>query len=343
MKRIINTTVIKRIIFLIVNFLIILYPSVTSAQQKPIYWGINGHPLTQGDYVRKTYDDQIKYLKDLNVDYYRIDVLLHKSGLIRNEPGFSYFHNRLKDAGIKPFYVLMQYDILGDDSVFVYKENYKQGEQFALRHKNLSDVIEIGNEEDLKIIKSGDNDGTKASHYHSEKAQQLMWQLSGFIDGLKSIRPDIKISISLTWTHWYYLDLLQEYKVNYDIIGYHWYSNMGDITNVRQPYGNFLPHIAKKYNKDIWITEFNTFYGTKNTSEQKQHDYVKRNILALLEQGLVKAFFFHELFDQPALRQRYPGEADYGILTKEGSAYKKKMIYHTFKEIIQDNKTRKKQ
>lgn len=308
--------------------------------KKAFVWGVNGHPFTQVTYKPSTWRDQMIYLSDLNVDYYRVDLRLTKTGLIYSDKIFFDFMDQLRSHNIKPMFALFpREDKMQGDSAVVYKEYYQQGKSFTQRYGSSLEVVEVGNEWDLKLMKRDDKlDGTKSAHYNLENGKKRLWLLKGFIDGIKSVNPTIKVSLSLTWTHWYYLELLQAYNVNYDIIGYHWYSNMGNMTKVRSPYGNFLPKIKNTYKKAIWVTEFNAHRGTKSSSFEKQNNYVQENINDLLEQGIVSGLFIYELFDQLALRPRFPSESHYGLLYSEGGVYKKKPIYFTYKDIISLNK-----
>lgn len=303
---------------------------------KPFVWGINGHPITQQAYSKQTWKDQLSYLEDLKVNYYRIDVPLNNAGRPRNEQGLLAFLNQLKSIHVKPMLVFLpRENTTISDSTSLYQFYHNQGAVLATHYRSFLEVIEVGNEWDVKLIKSRKLDGTKPGHYDLLKAKQKLILLKAFIDGMKSVIPTLNVSISLGWTHWYYLDLLQQFRVDYDIIGYHWYSDMGDITYARKPYGDFLPRIKKKYNKEIWITEFNTHAGTKKHSFDSQQAYIAKSLDRMLQHKAISGIFIYELFDQPALRVNYPDEPNYGLVFKEGNQYRLKPAYNTFKEFVE--------
>lgn len=309
-------------------------------QKEAFIWGINGHPISQKAYSNATWDDQIKYLKDLQVNYYRYDVLLNQEGYIKYESWATAFLGKLKSNNLHSLLVVKQVgfkDMNYEDS---YKLSFEQGENFCKKYNKYLTVIEIGNEEDDDLILSSGYDGTKEYHYDLKKADKLMAQVKGFADGVKSVNPAIKISMSLGWVHFYYLELLKNYNINYDIIGYHWYSSMGDITNVKAPYGDILSKIKKKYKKEIWITEFNTYGGSFKAGPEKQDAYIKKSIAKILDQGIVNGLFFYELFDQPVLRN--PLEQHYGLISNSGTnaSYSKKSAYHQYKKIVEEYKNR---
>ncbi len=307
------------------------------AQNVVFYWGLNGHPLTQQDFNRSTWDDQIKYLKDLNVNIYRIDVLVDDDGKARKEIDFIDILNKLKDNKIKSMPTVIPLGINGS-KIQQYDQSFSQGQSFCQKYGSYFDVIEVGNEEDNASIINGSVDGSKLAHYNNNKLNNIIVKLKGFIDGAKSVKPSLKVSLSLSWVHFGYLDVLDQNKINYDIIGYHWYSNMGDPINTRTQYGNVLRMVSEKYKRPIWITEFNYFQGTTKADFQKENQYFVKTISNIISQHVVQGLFVYELFDQPALRQQRPSESNYGLIYKNDTgSYSKKDIYDSYKEIIAAN------
>lgn len=308
-------------------------------ENRVFIWGINGHPFTQQAYNKRTWAEQLSFLKDLKVDYYRIDVPLANTGRSKNEAAFYAFVRQLKSIDVKPMpAVFPRIDTTVIDSLNTYNLYYEQGKTFAKEYGDLIDVVEVGNEWETKLIKSRKLDGTRASHYDLVKAKKRMWLLQGFINGMKTVKSSLRVSISLGWTHWYYLELLEKHHVNYDIIGYHWYSDMGDITNARKPYGDFLPTLKEKYRKEIWVTEFNTHAGTVKHSFASQKDYIAKSIERILKHKVISGLFIYELFDQPALKPRYPDEPNYGLIYMEGNQRRLKPAYLIFRQFIASTK-----
>lgn len=315
---------------------------VMAQTSKQFVWGINGHPLTQEAYKQTTWDRQVLFLKELGIKSYRMDVPLDPKGVIRHEVKFRKFVNALRESGVSILPVVFpKFNRSDTDSIAVYDMLFNEGKVFCKRYYHLLDVVEVGNELEIGLLKKkGTTDGTKAGHYDLAKSRNLMWNLAAFIDGMKSVKPTIRVSLSLAWTHWYYLELLKSYGVNYDIIGYHWYDNMGDITNVVKPYGNFLPKLIAEYDKEIWITEFNIYKGTLTKSVERQNSYLENSLSKILQQGIVKGFFFYELFDESALQSKLPHEAHYGLLFEKDLQYYKKPAFYTYQQFIKRNKSK---
>jgi hypothetical protein len=323
--------------FILISTCCLFMSLILKAQNtdKSFIWGINGHPLTQPDY-RNNLDEQINAIKDLKLNSYRFDVILNSDGRAKDEPAFLNVLNSLKKNNILPLPAVMQTGFGGDEPDAIYQKSVQQGKNFGVQYGDYFSVIEVNNEGDNKIRVKNKPDGATSGEYDVLKAQRFIAEIKGFIDGIKTVKPSIKITLSVSFTHYYYLQLLKDNNVNYDIIGCHWYSNMGDITNLKPPFGNVLNSISQRFNKPIWITEFNRFKGTSSVDFASQNEYITKNIKKIIAQGTVKALYIYELFDQPSLAQRYPIEAHYGIIFKDAAGnYVQKDAYQGFKSFIQ--------
>jgi hypothetical protein len=324
--------------FIIASVLLLFVSFILKAQtaDNSFIWGVNGHPLTQPDYS-KNLDEQINAIKDLKLNSYRFDVILNQDGYAKNEPAFLNLLNSLKKNDILPLPAVMQTGLGSGGPDLIYQKGVEQGKNFGTRYGDYLSVLEVNNEGDNKIrLRNKPNDDGRSGDYDATKAQRFIAEIKGFIDGIKSVKPSIKITLSVSFTHYYYLQLLQDNNVNYDIIGCHWYSNMGDITNLKPPFGNVLTSISQKFNKPIWITEFNRFKGTSSVDFASQNDYITTNIKKITAQGIVKAIYIYELFDQPSLANRFPAEAHYGLMFKDPTGkYVQKDAYQGFKKFAQ--------
>ncbi|MFB0497405.1 hypothetical protein ABID99_003642 [Mucilaginibacter sp. OAE612] len=324
-----------KVSFVVTTCVLLFYTCRAQSPKSQFVWGINGHPLTQKDYSNNL-DDQITALKDLNVSSYRFDVILTKDGYAKNQPAFMKLLQTLKQNNILPFAAVMQTGVGGMLPDSVYQIAFSQGKNFGVAYGDYFTVLEVNNEVDNKIRVRNVPDGVSPdAGYDIEKSKRFMAQISGFIDGVKTVKPSIKISLSVSFTHFYYLELLKENKVNYDIIGCHWYSNMGDMLAQKLPIANVLSYIQGHFNKPIWITEFNRFKGTGAVSFAMQSQYITDNIPKLIAQKKIGAFFVYELFDEQSLSAKFPLEANYGIMYKDASGnYVKKDSYYGYKGLI---------
>lgn len=300
-------------------------------------WGINGHPLTQSAY-RNNLDEQIKYLTDLKLDSYRFDVLLGADGYPKNELAFNTLLKKLSASNISALPVLMQSGLKGLDDTAIYKASYTQGENFGRRYGKFLNIVEVNNEADNKMLLPGNLSGSTEKDYDLKKSKKIISAIKGFIDGLKANSIKLKVTLSVSYIHYYYLQLLADNLVKYDIIGCHWYSDMGDIANAK-PFGdNVLTTITKRFKKPIWLTEFNHGKGTAKVGLDVQNSYIKSAIAKMLAQHIITGLFIYELFDQPNLALKYPNESSYGLISIGTNGYNPKDAYWGFKQMIQTGK-----
>lgn len=321
-------------LFLIAFATIWAYNVTAQKASHSFTWGINGHPLTQVAYTNNL-EDQISQINDLGLKSYRFDVLLDSDGYAKKDALLTQVFKKLQANKIGALPVVMQSGLKGLDNGAIYKLSYRQGANFATRYGNYLSVVEVNNEADNKMMLPGNPSGTKSGDYDGEKSLKIITTIKGFIDGLKSINPSVKVTLSVSYIHYHYLQLLKDNNVNYDIIGCHWYSNMGPIYNAKPSGDNAIRQIQNRFNKPIWITEFNYSKGTVKATFAKQNSYITQSIPEMVSRG-VTGLFVYELYDQPALRTRNINEAFYGLVFKDNAGnYIKKDAYNGFRQLIQ--------
>lgn len=93
-------------------------------------------------------------------------------------------------------------------------------------------------------------------------------------DGIKAVNPNAKTMITGGWLHWGYFDLLEQEKMEFDVISYHWYSNMGSMFNSKWARANIIDTLTTKFSKPIWITEINKKDGSRDGTYQEQAYWV---------------------------------------------------------------------
>ena len=114
------------------------------------------------------------------------------------------------------------------------------------------------------------------------------------------------------WLHYGFIDrLVREDHVPFDILAWHWYSGMGDMTNVQGKF-NLVERLAG-YGKPLWITEINRQNGTLDGKEKEQADYVGRAAAELRGNPAIAALFIYELLDEPYFGQ-HSTEAHCGLV-----------------------------
>lgn len=233
-------------------FLFLAMIGITSLGQtvkRKFIYGVCGHPFTQEAYAGNI-DLQIYLIKNVNSKFYRVDIPIDSNGNVSNKQLFLKTIQKLKENGIKILPVLVF-----DKSVYrvnnneQYKKGIVFGKNFAAQYKKYFDYYEVGNEVDNEIILGPHVNGTEISHYNVEKTQVVMPYFRGVCEAIHKEDISSKIIINNGWIHYGFFQLLNSYKVPYDIIGCHWYSDMGNIKDVNNNYVDFASVLYKKFKK----------------------------------------------------------------------------------------------
>lgn len=288
-------------------------------------WGINGHPIEDKAYLPISIEKQLDLLSEHQMTFYRIDVNTLQDGGINTKDNRNVrFENLLKESekrGVSILPVIKFYNIHLENQVFTSDEAYNkgknQGQGFASRYGEYFDYYGLGNELDLKA-QLPNTKGMKKEDYDNHKMELITAYLKGLSDGIKSIEPTAKTIINCAlWVHWGYLDILKEKNVDYDILGYHWYSDNGrPLLDINIPNINALK-VLESYNKPIWLTEINRKRGSLYYREREQDEMMKMFLRNISDKNSIKAFFVYELFDQShLLYEEWAGaeETSYGII-----------------------------
>jgi hypothetical protein len=198
------------------------------------------------------------------------------------------------------------------------KQAYDYALAFARKFKGRVRYWELGNEmDDFSILRRGDilADGTVYSYgtangwdpydFDEKRYQLALGLLRGLSRGMREGDPAARLIVdSSGWIHTGFFDRLQQDKLDYDIVSWHWYSDYGNIRNAGgKP---LLDHIVS-YHKPIWITE-GGYRPQPNDPQpdQSQADYLR----AVLEDfsglyPLVQVYCVYTLYDTPTDGQLY--------------------------------------
>jgi hypothetical protein len=139
------------------------------------------------------------------------------------------------------------------------------------------------------------------------------------------------------WLHYGFIErLVKEDRVPFDILAWHWYSEMGDITNVQGK--RDLVAWLQRYGKPLWITEINRRDGSKGNQGEAQAEYVRKTAARFRADPRIRSFFIYELLDEPYFGAQ--GESDYGLVeVRKGSTGKwevsrRKPVFDALKSVV---------
>lgn len=293
--------------------------------------GINGHPLGTVPYTTTPASKQIQLLKDMNMKWYRVDVQSTSTGSIT----VPYLWEPLQEAaaagGVKILPMLytrtLSFNVSESES---YQRGKTLGSNFAAKYGRYFTYYNLGNELEMDCLLPGKS-GQSQEHYNKAKYRIIRNYLKGMDEGIKSKDADAKTMIDASWLHYAFLRMLDWDGVKFDVVAYHWYSEM-DGAAAGSAYK--IPDITRKLsslfpNKPIWFTEVNNRFKTSSTYEQDQNAFITKFIEKCKNNPQVKVVMIYELFNEPHKLNAL--EANYGILkwTVPYTSWAKKIIAKT--------------
>lgn len=312
--------------------------------QRRIYYGINGHPFTQESYKNNT-ELQIQLLKKMNVKFYRVDVSFSQLESLAEVKNFLKVVQliRKKNISVLPVLNLNEESYTKVSAEEAFAKGLKLGYTFSQRCKGYFTHYEIGNEEDNKAIIGNYVHGDKTAHFDTEKSKTLVQYIKGICQGIRSSDKNIKLIVNIGWVHYGFLQILVNNGVKFDRVGYHWYSDMGNIEEAGAGFGNVIDTLYKRFKKSIWVTEINVRGGVPLAVDPVKEKWFRDNLYFLRRNKHVESVFIYELLDEPAFGEaRKNGsynvsESSYGLLAwqKRYSQVKEKPFFHIYKKFIQ--------
>lgn len=218
------------------------------------------------------------------------------------------------------------------DSMFAY------GKKIAERYKGKVAFYQLGNEASGVAVKSGFS-GSKTTDYDETKYKRFKELVRGLSEGIKSSDPNAKRIISAHWLGVGVIDRLVADKVEFEVIGWDWYSDMGnDMIKIQDGQTINIPQYLSKYNKEFWIAELNHREGSKNGAAV-QADFLQTFVLNAMNHPEIKAIFVFPLTDQCGDLDKDYGKMGLVELTKnvDGTCTitGKKKAFDTYKNLIQ--------
>lgn len=311
----------------IIVFVLCMFGMSQALAAEPFHWGINGHPLTQPPYINIPIATQLDLVSELGVGWYRFDV---PAGILNSPEGLARFDDLVKEAETRKIQLLpVLFSTPGPGSKGVTPEQIHAA-AFAIakgivrRYKNEISHWELNNELDIyamiqkgEILRSGklwnlgSPGGSDPEAYEEGRYQNAKADILGLYEGVKAADPKALTIVNTGgWIHYGFIErLVNEDHVPFDILSWHWYSEMGDITKVKGSLN--LVEYLKRYHKPLWITETNLRDG--NHKEKEQAEYMTKDVAKMGANAGIQGLFIYELLDEPYFGENN-GESHFGLV-----------------------------
>lgn len=274
------------------------------------YFGVNGHPVNQAAYMKISPSEQVKLIKSLGMNIYRVDLTTDKQGVIKMHDRYVALKKAADSAKLTLLPMVssghIDYDMAEEES---YQVGYERGAAFASNYQYDFVYYNLANELDNKCILPKKS-GMSVSDYDPVKFKIIAARLKGMDDGVKSVDKDAKTMVDACWMHYQYLLMLEEYGVNFDIVAYHWYDDMEKLALKTYNITNISQFLSEKFTKPIWFTEVNIRNYKGTTVDEIQKDFLNNFITKCKNNPQVKALIIYELFNQPVFKS---SESYYGL------------------------------
>ena len=289
--------------------------------------GVNGHPLSQEGYLQAPLGAQLDLVKRLGARWYRADWGSDAPGR-----GVERAETLVREAARRGLQVLPvifpPVDMARDSEASIRQAAREYARALAARFKGRIHVWELHNELDSyamirkgeknargEVWQWGDADGRLAEHFEEGRYARARAVLQGLADGIREGNPTARRLINSSgWLHFGFIQRLVADGVPFEILGWHWYSEMGDITSAAGV--NALAKITA-FGKPIWINEYNRRGGNggdKGEAEQAAAlTAMTRTFAGLSAAYPIRALMAYELLDEPYFGPDNP-ESHYGLV-----------------------------
>jgi hypothetical protein len=207
-----------------------------------------------------------------------------------------------------------------------YTASYNEGYAFARKYAGRIPYYQLSNERDISSM-SVVSDGTLPSDYDNTLYANAKTEIQGLLDGVRAGDPNAKTMVNFTWLHYGFIQRLVNDGLNFNIIAIDWYSEMGDLANVRGTF-NMPAYIKSQFNKPLWVTEGNRRDGSMGGNETAQANYISQTATAMYNNSNISSFIVYELLDEPGAPG---GEAYYGLAYNVNSV---KPAFNSYKNAI---------
>jgi len=266
--------------------------------KEPFLWGVTVRPHALAKYTPKTWTAQINLVKELNVKYVR---MAWQYDAKPNPIKFADTLMKEIDAQKLSVYMIVENKTELAKTSNPYQDGYDSAFEIASHYKGKIKYYQLLNEAGSSALKGGQYSGEKESDYDPVKYKNIRDWLKGASDGIKKADPSAYRIITDQWTHFAFFEMIARDGVDYDIVGWDWFSDMGFMGDKKMSDGRTPLEHLQELNKPIILAEVN--YRPTGPSDNQQVDGAKQaEFMSQMAEWayntkIIKGFFILELMD----------------------------------------------
>lgn len=298
-------------------------------------WGINVYPSEPQRYTLEGWREQMKAVSELGTGWIRLGYDSNTTNRLQEN------NDRVKAAEASNLQVFLVLDSTSpvDKVSNPYQDGFQVASEAVSNFKGRIKYYEVLNEiGGTTIKKDGGYSGEKESDVDPKVYAQVRDWSKGAVDAIKKNDSQAYIVVDSYWTHYAVIDMLVRDGLDFDILGWNWYSDMKMLGERKLEDGTLLVDKLKSYNKPLILMEVNAVVNKNKIDENEQSDYIQAMSDWAYKSGFVKGLYVSGLVDSPKTAQKEGCLCGIiGYKKSSSGSYilgDPKKAYYTFQEII---------
>lgn len=303
--------------------------------KEPFQWGINVNPSPVRNYSLEMWNKQMKHVNDLGTGWIRLTY----DATVSNR--LEIFDEMVESTNNSwNIQVLLSLDSTEPVQTISkpYDDGYKVASEVAEHYKGKIKYYQILNEIGGTVVRGAEFGGEKESDIDAKKYENVREWSRGAIAAIRKIDPDAYTIVDSFWTHYVVVEKFVKDGIDFDILGWNWYSDMKMLSDKKLADGTLLTDKLKSFGKPIILAEVNGTPTKDQMNEKMQADFIGEIAEWAYNSGFINGFYVHELVDIAPTKSRQEGH--FGLMTYKKSGDggytfgDKKKAYEVYKEII---------
>ncbi len=270
--------------------------STATGARQGFHWGITLRAYPFREKNDEFLPEQFRQVKELGLTDVRIDYDP------KNQPMNDLAVKLAKENGLNLIFVIPfgPNDIFSDGNL--YQNSYDYVAAIVNKYKNDIDIWQLANEVASVALVDGNHHGADKVDYPAAKYKAVSTWLKAATKAVKDNDATAKRLINDQWIHTGFFDMITADKIEFEILGWNWFSDMGTNmekvvidSKTKQSYA--LLAKLKSYKKEIWLTEVNRRLGSTGGKEKDQADFIQYMAEASYKNTAVGGYLVYLMLD----------------------------------------------